>query len=68
MRQAAELLAGRAAVIQINTEENPKLASRFAVRGIPVLHLLRKGKTVDQIAGAQPAEAIVSWFRRKENV
>ena len=65
MRKAAELLAGSAAVIQINTEENPQLAARFAVRGIPVLHLLRKGRSLEQLPGAQSAEAIVAWFRSK---
>jgi thioredoxin 2 len=60
------MLAGSAAVVQINTEENPSLAARFAVTGIPVIHLLRKGKVVDQLPGAQPAESIVTWFRLKE--
>lgn len=58
-------MAGSAAVIQINTEENPRLAARFAVRGIPVLHLLRKGVSLEQLPGAQSAEGIVAWFRRK---
>lgn len=61
----AEKLAGSAAVVQVNTEENPELAARFGVRGIPVLYLLKKGKVVDQIAGAQPADAVVAWFQRK---
>ena len=59
------MLAGSAAVIQINTEESPGLAGRFAVRGIPVLHLLRRGKSLGQLAGAQSAESIVAWFRRQ---
>ena len=66
MRKAAEMLAGSAALLQINTEENPRLAARFAVRGIPVLHLLRQGKSLDQLPGAQSAEAIVAWFRAKQ--
>ena len=60
------MLAGSAALVQINTEENPRLAARFAVRGIPVLHLLRGGKSLDQLPGAQSAEAIVAWFRAKQ--
>ena len=64
MRKAAELLAGQTAVIQINTEESPRLAARFGVRGIPVLHLLQQGKSLDQLGGAQPVESIVAWFRR----
>jgi thioredoxin-like negative regulator of GroEL len=59
------MLAGSAAVIQVNTDENPQLATRFAVRGIPVLHLLKGGKSQGQLAGAQSAEAIVAWFRSK---
>ncbi len=64
MRTAAEKLAGKAAVVQINTQENPALASRFEVRGIPVVMLLRKGRVVDQISGAQTAEALLAWFSR----
>ena len=60
------MLAGSAAVIQINTEENPGLATRFAVRGIPVLKLLRQGKVLAELPGAQAAESIVSWFRHRE--
>jgi thioredoxin 2 len=58
------MLAGSAAVIQINTEDNPNLARRFGVSSIPVLHLLQEGASVGQVAGAQPAESIVTWFRR----
>jgi len=60
------MLAGSAAVVQVNTEENPRLALRFAVTGIPVVHLLHKGKSVDQLSGAQPTESMVTWFRLKE--
>jgi thioredoxin 2 len=59
------MLAGRAAVIQVNTDQNPQLAARFSVRGIPVLHLLQQGKSLDTLSGNQPAESIVAWFRSK---
>ena len=61
------MLAGDAAVIEINVDHNPGLAARFAVRGVPVIHLLRGGKTVDQLAGAHPADSIVAWFRGRAN-
>ena len=66
MRKVAELLAGEAAVVQINSDESPRLSARFKVRGIPVLHLLRNGSSVDQLQGAQPAENVLNWFRRNE--
>jgi thioredoxin 2 len=65
VRKVAELLAGKAAVVQVNTQENPHLAERFGVRGIPVVHLLRNGRVVDQLAGAQTAEAVLAWFKRQ---
>jgi thioredoxin 2 len=58
-------LAGEAAVVQVDTQANPALAARFGVRGIPVVMLLRGGKVVDQIAGAQTVEAVVAWFQRQ---
>lgn len=65
MRTIAEKLAGQAAVVQINTQENPGLTGRFGVRSIPVILLLRGGQVVDQLAGARPVEAVVAWFRQK---
>ena len=64
VRKVAGMLAGEAAVVQVNTQDDPGLAGRFGVRGIPVLFLLRQGKVVDQLSGAQSSEAIVAWFRR----
>lgn len=64
VRKVAELLAGTAAVVQVNTQDNPGLAGRFSVHGIPVLLLLRDGKIVDQLAGNRSSESIVAWFQR----
>lgn len=64
VRKAAEMLAGMAAVVQVNTQENPLLAGRFGVREIPVIVLLKHGAAVDRLSGARSSEAIAAWFRR----
>lgn len=64
VRNVAEKLAGRAAVVQINTQENPALASRFAIRGIPHVILLRNARVVDQLPGARSADELLAWFRQ----
>jgi len=64
VRSVAEKLAGKTAVIQLNTQENPSLASRFGVRGIPLIMLFRNARVVDQLAGARSVEEILAWFRR----
>ena len=65
VRTVAERLAGQAAVLQINTQDNPALAARFGIRGIPATVLLKQGRVVDQLPGAQPLDAVLAWFRRK---
>jgi thioredoxin 2 len=64
VRTIAGKLAGRAAVVQVNTQDNPTLAARFGVRGIPVTMLLKGGRVIDQLEGAQTTDAILAWFRR----
>jgi thioredoxin 2 len=64
VRTVAEKLAGKAAVVQIDTQQNPALAARFGVQGIPDIMLLRSGKIVSRLAGAQSVEAVLAWFRQ----
>jgi thioredoxin 2 len=64
VRTVAERVAGKAAVVQVNTQDNPALAARFGVCGIPVIKLLRSGRVFAELAGAQPAEAVLAWFQR----
>jgi thioredoxin 2 len=65
VRTVAEKLAGQAAVVQINTQDNPQLATRFGIRGIPAMVLVKQGRVVDQLPGAQSLDAVLAWFRRK---
>jgi thioredoxin 2 len=65
VRTVAERLAGETAVVQIDTQENPGLATRFGVQGIPVVMLLRDGRVIDRLPGARSAEAVLAWFRQR---
>ena len=64
VRAAAQQLAGQAAVVQVNTQQNSRLADRFQVRGIPALVILRRGRMLDSLSGARPLPEILAWFRR----
>ena len=65
VRTVAERVAGQAAVVQINTQDSPTLAARFGIRGIPAIVLLKEGRVIDPLAGAQSLDAVLAWFRRK---
>jgi thioredoxin 2 len=49
--KAAANLAGRAVVLKVNTEENPNLASSYAVRSIPNFAVFRNGRLQRQQPG-----------------
>ncbi len=65
IEELARRMAGRVRMAKLNVDENPQTASRFNVRSIPTLLVLRGGREVDRIVGVQPAEEIV---RRLEQV
>ena len=60
---AAEL-AGRVRVAKLNVDENPATAARLQLRGIPTLLLVKGGREVDRIVGAQPKSEIARRIER----
>lgn len=46
--------ADRLKVAKLNTDENPTVASRYQIMGIPTLLFFKDGKPVDKIVGAAP--------------
>jgi thioredoxin 1 len=44
--------SGRLKVAKLNTDENPDIASRYQVMGIPTLMFFKTGQVVDRIVGA----------------
>ena len=64
VEELAAELAGRVRVAKLNVDENPATAARFAVQSIPTLLVLKAGREVDRIVGAQSKAAIVQRLQR----
>ena len=64
LEELATELAGRVRVGKLNVDENPRTASRFSVRGIPTLLVLRAGREIDRIVGVQPKAEIERRLER----
>jgi len=58
--QASRTLKGRALLVKVNSDENPALSARYAVRSIPTLVRLSGGRETQRQSGALPAGAIVA--------
>lgn len=60
--QVAGQLAGRLLFAKVDTESEPRVADRFAIRSIPTLVLLRHGGEADRISGALTAPQLRDWL------
>ncbi len=54
VEEIAKEYAGKLKVCKLNTDENPDVASRYKIMGIPTLMFFKNGQKVDQIVGAVP--------------
>jgi len=57
--ELAATYAGRLKVVKINVDDNPETPSRYGVRGIPNLLIVKGGQVKDQIVGAVPKQHLV---------
>jgi thioredoxin-like negative regulator of GroEL len=63
VREVATELAGKAAVVQINTDLNPGLASSYQIQGIPALLVIKGGHVIARTSGGRSKEALLDWVR-----
>jgi thioredoxin 1 len=54
VEELAKEYEGRIKVAKLNTDENPDIASRYKIMGIPTIMFFKDGEKVDQIVGAVP--------------
>jgi thioredoxin 2 len=59
---AARDLAGRFQFAKVDTDGEPELAQRFAIRSIPTLALFRDGALADRLSGALSAADLKRWL------
>jgi len=57
-------MAGNGVIVQINTQENPGLAARFNITGVPTVLVFRDGKAADRVSGAMDKNNFLAWWRR----
>jgi thioredoxin 2 len=62
VKKTAAKMSGRAIVLKVDTDQNPELAARFEVRGIPNFVVLKEGQIVSQQAGWAGAGQLQRWL------
>jgi len=54
VEELAKEYTGKVKIMKLNTDENPDIASRYKIMGIPTLMFFKDGQKVDQVVGAVP--------------
>ncbi len=54
VEELAKEYSGKIKVGKLNTDENPDVASKYKIMGIPTVMFFKNGQKVDQIVGAVP--------------
>jgi len=60
VEELAKEYAGKIKVAKLNTDENPDIASKYKIMGIPTVMFFKNGERVDQIVGAVPKTQLKS--------
>jgi thioredoxin 2 len=58
-------MAGKGAIAQINTQENPALSARFNITGVPTILVFRDGKEAERVSGAMDKNIFSAWWRQR---
>jgi len=61
--QAARDLEPKVRLAKLNTENEPELAARFAIRSIPTLAIFQGGREIARQSGAMDAGSLARWIR-----
>jgi thioredoxin 1 len=62
--ELASEYGGRLAVAKVNVDNEPDLAARYRVTGIPTLILFKDGEVAERITGARPKSAFKAVLDR----
>tara|TARA_B100000809_G_C14648250_1_gene354935 strand:+ start:139 stop:474 length:336 start_codon:yes stop_codon:yes gene_type:complete len=52
--------SGKVTVAKVNTDENPDLAKKYGIQGIPTMVFIKQGEEVDRLVGAGTASTYAS--------
>jgi thioredoxin 1 len=64
VEQLAGEYAGRLRTVKVDVDENPGVAMRYGIQGIPTLVLFRQGKEVERLVGVRPKAELARAIER----
>jgi len=63
--EAAGVLEPDMRLVKLNSENEPEVAGRLGIQGIPTMLLFANGREIARVSGAMSASAIIAWARER---
>jgi len=60
IEELAKEYSNKVKIGKLNTDENPEIATRYSIMGIPTIMFFKDGQRVDQIVGVVPKSTLKS--------
>lgn len=63
LEELATQMAGQVKIAKVNIDENPQLATQYAIRSIPALIAFKDGKVVANMVCSGPKSKFEAWIK-----
>ena len=67
LKEAKQELGDAASIIKINIDKNPKLATKYGIRGVPTFILFQKGKILWRQSGMLYKNDLINVINQHRN-
>lgn len=64
LEEVAAANDSRLKVVKVNVDENPDLAQKYEVMGIPAMFLFKNGQVIDNFAGAMSKQVLTEKVKK----
>lgn len=64
LERAQEAWGDTVKVVKVNVDDNPELAQRFGIMGIPTMVLFKDGRELGRVTGVRPEERLKDEIAR----
>jgi thioredoxin 1 len=62
LEEISDEMSGQVKVVKLNVDENPKVAEKYGIRGIPTILVFKNGQVAGQQVGAHPKTKLKAWI------